>query len=139
MDNNREFRVKAGIFLAVVSGISAFVGFGTTVLTARKQDPKYFGRGLIPTRQLPESGAALALRALGWGTLYAHLGCGLFFYGIWKLSGAKDLAEFRDKMGKLLPNIPKNNPPQGRTEFDGLNDLLEYISQQKRVENQKTD
>jgi len=26
-----------------------------------------------------------------------------------------------------LPSIPKNNPPHGRTEFSGLNDLLQYI------------
>lgn len=32
-------------------------------------------------------------------------------------------------MGSLLPNIPKNNPPQSRTEFEGLRDLLTYISE----------
>jgi len=37
------------------------------------------------------------------------------------------LAEFREKMGQILPQIPKNNPPQGRTEFSGLNDLLQYV------------
>ena len=30
-------------------------------------------------------------------------------------------------MGQILPQIPKNNPPQGRTEFSGLNDLLQYV------------
>jgi hypothetical protein len=32
------------------------------------------------------------------------------------------------KVGSALPKIPKNNPPQGRTEFAGLTDLLTYIS-----------
>lgn len=31
-------------------------------------------------------------------------------------------------MGNLLPRVPKNDPPQSRTEFSGLNDLLTYVS-----------
>ena len=27
----------------------------------------------------------------------------------------------------MLPRIPKNYPPQGRTEFENLTDLLQYI------------
>lgn len=30
-------------------------------------------------------------------------------------------------MGSILPEIPKNRTPQGRTEFSGLNDLLDYL------------
>ncbi|KAF7269205.1 transmembrane protein 242 [Rhynchophorus ferrugineus] len=126
-----EFRLKAGFFLAAVSGISAIVGFGTTIAAARKRDPTHFGKGFIPTKELPETGAGLALRALGWGTLYAITGCGILFYGIWTISGAHNLKEFRQKMGEILPRIPKNNPPQGRTEFSGLNDFLDYIQHQK--------
>lgn len=43
--------------------------------------------------EIPEPGAQLALRALGWGTLYAFTGCGLLFYGIWKLSAAKNVKD----------------------------------------------
>ncbi|KAJ8972167.1 hypothetical protein NQ314_000295 [Rhamnusium bicolor] len=82
---------------------------------------------MVATRELPETGASLALRALGWGTFYAFTGCGILFYSIWKLSGAKNMEEFRYKVGLALPKIPKNNPPQGRTEFSGLNDLLDYL------------
>lgn len=39
------------------------------------------------------------------------------------------MKEFRQKIGNWLPSIPKNNPPQGRTEFSGINDLLRYIIQ----------
>lgn len=38
------------------------------------------------------------------------------------------MVEFRNKMGSILPTIRKNNPPQSRTEFEGLTDLLNYIS-----------
>lgn len=34
----------------------------------------------------------LAIRALGYGTLFAFLGTGTLFYGIWKLSGAKTVS-----------------------------------------------
>lgn len=41
------------------------------------------------------------------------------------------MEEFRYKVGSIWPKIPKNDPPQGRTEFSGLNDLLEYLQHQK--------
>ena len=72
---------------------------------------------------LNQSGAALAVRALGYGTLYAVVGCSALFFTIWKLTGAKDLNDFRIKAGSILPRIPKNDPPVGRTEFSGMNKL----------------
>lgn len=39
------------------------------------------------------------------------------------------LKDFRIKVGNMLPVLPKNNPPQSRTEFSGLNDLLTYIAE----------
>ena len=81
-----------------------------------------------------ESGARLASRALARGTVSAFLGCGVLFYSAWKLSGARDLPHFREKAGNILPLIPKNNPPVGRTEFSGLNDFLSYVIEQDQVE-----
>lgn len=77
----------------------------------------------------------MAIRALGWGTFYAVGGCSLLFYGIWKLSGATNTLEFRQKMGSILPKIKKNDPPKSRTEFDGMNDLLKYVSEEWGKEN----
>jgi hypothetical protein len=57
----------------------------------------------------------------------AIAGCGVLFFGVWKLSGARDFEDFRLKAGSILPRIPKSNPPQGRTEFSGINDFLQYI------------
>ncbi|XP_043274105.1 transmembrane protein 242 [Venturia canescens] len=132
-DDSTKEKIYGGIFLTAVTGISAIIGFGTTLSAARKQDPKFFEEGVIGvksnTAARAESGASLALRALGWGSVYAIGGCGLIVYGIWKLSGANNFQEFRFKMASILPTIPKNYPPQSRTEFDGLTDLLTYVSE----------
>lgn len=49
----------------------------------------------IPPPAKLESGTVLALKALGWGTLLAVSGCSLLFYGIWKLSGATTVSNFK--------------------------------------------
>ncbi|XP_070159055.1 transmembrane protein 242 [Polyergus mexicanus] len=122
-------KIYAAVFLSTVASISAFAGFARAVGVTKKQDPKHFGEGISGIKGINETGASLAIRALGWGSLCAITGCGLFFYGIWKISGATNAEEFRFKIGSLLPKIPKNNPPQSRTEFEGLTDLLTYISE----------
>ncbi|XP_042221053.1 transmembrane protein 242-like, partial [Homarus americanus] len=122
-----KFKYQSAAFLTGIAGVSLLGGFGMTLGMAKKKDPEMFNKGIIGTRELREAGGALALRALGWGTLYAVAGFSVFCFGAWKLMGAKDLQEFRTKAGGILPRIPKNNPPQSRTEFEGLNDLLQYI------------
>ncbi|KAL0102267.1 hypothetical protein PUN28_018657 [Cardiocondyla obscurior] len=122
-------KIYAAVFLSAVGSISALTGFARALAATRKQDPKHFGDGVSGVKGIPETGASLALRALGWGTFYAVTGCSLLFYAIWKISGATNSEEFRLKMGSLLPKIPKNDPPQSRTEFKGLTDLLTYISE----------
>lgn len=109
--------MTAAAFLAGVTGVSILFGFGTTLAAAKKKDPHFFDRGLTgrfegqassePTsneairamrKRAPgsiasaEPGASLALRALGWGTVYAVSGCSLLFYGIWKLMGVSDVS-----------------------------------------------
>lgn len=41
--------------------------------------------------------------------------------------------EFRHKMGSVLPKLSKD-AQNSRTEFDGLNDLMEYVSTHKKPE-----
>lgn len=48
--------------------------------------------GLHSTADIADAGAILALRALGWGTLYAVAGTSCLCYGIYKLSGAKNVS-----------------------------------------------
>lgn len=85
--------ISAALFLAGVTGLSAALGFGFTLAAAKKQDPEHFEKGMVRALGSAEDGATLALRALGRGTLYACTGCGLLFYGIWKLSGAQNVSE----------------------------------------------
>ncbi|XP_053675764.1 transmembrane protein 242 [Anopheles nili] len=127
-EEQRKFRYRAGAFLAAVGATSAVAGFSKAIMSAKKSDPKYFDKGLHGSIALHEAGTSLALRALGWGTLYAILGTGTICYGIWKLSGAKDMNEFREVVGKAFPRVPRNNPPTSRTEFEGLTDLMQYLS-----------
>ena len=129
--------ILKSLFLFTAGGVGLFSGFANALGSARKKDPNSFDKGLIgdvtaakeahQRRVLHEAGTKLASRALGYGTLYAVAGCSLIFFSIWKLSGATDLADFRMKAGNILPTIPKNNPPQSRTEFSGINDFLQYV------------
>ncbi|XP_058814717.1 transmembrane protein 242 [Topomyia yanbarensis] len=133
-DDERKYRYRAAAFLAGVAGISAIAGFGKTVMSAKKSDPQFFEKGIQGSIAMRETGASLAMRALGWGTLYAFLGTGTICYGIWKLTGASNFQEFRQTIGSLFPKIPKNDPPSSRTEFEGLTDLMEYLSTWKKEE-----
>lgn len=56
--------------------------------------PALLSQGFVGSRAIPESGGALAMRALGFGTLYAVGGVGLFCFGIWKLTGAKTVSDY---------------------------------------------
>ncbi|XP_076756527.1 transmembrane protein 242 [Xylocopa sonorina] len=126
----KKERFYGTLFLGGIAGLSALIGFSNALATTKKRDTKHFDIGFMGGKGLHESGAALATRALFWGTVWAVSGCGLLFYGIWKLSGAKTAEEFRYKMGNMLPKIPKNDPPQSRTEFENLTDLLKYVSEE---------
>lgn len=84
--------ISATAFLASVAGVSALFGFGATLSYAKKKDPTFFDKGVAMGPSLSESGAALALRALGWGTVYAVGGCGILFFSLWKLSGCNNVS-----------------------------------------------
>ena len=49
-------------------------------------------KGLLKTSEMPESGASLAMRALGRGTLYAVGGFSVFCFAVWKAMGVKDVS-----------------------------------------------
>ena len=110
------FRGIAAAFLAGVTGVSILFGFGSTLAAAKKKNPHLFDQGLTGRIEKPamepisseaatpvrrrvpvsissvEPGASLAIRALGWGTLYAVTGCSVLFYSIWKLMDVNDVS-----------------------------------------------
>ncbi|KAB7496188.1 Transmembrane protein [Armadillidium nasatum] len=126
-ENKQPKKWKEACFIFGITSISLLSGFSYAIGSTRKSDPEMFDKGLMKVRNLHAAGSSLALKALGWGTLYAVGGVALFSTLVWKLSGAKNLQEFRMKAGNILPKIPKNDPPQGRTEFKSLTDFLQYL------------
>ncbi|KAG0710063.1 Transmembrane protein 242 [Chionoecetes opilio] len=103
---SKKFKYLAAAFLTGVAGVSMLGGFGMTLGMVKKKDPNMFNKGMMGAREVHEAGGALALRALGRGSLYAVAGFSVFCLSVWKLSGAKDLQDF-GKGGKYLPKIPK--------------------------------
>ncbi|GIY13283.1 transmembrane protein 242 [Caerostris extrusa] len=138
-DKPKSTKLLETSFLLSVTGMSIIGGFGMALAMAKKKDPVYFflkgtregndknpalrSTGMMPTKELPESGGALAMRALGWGTFYAVSGFSVFCFGVWKMMG---LQEFRLKVGNFLPNIPKSENP-GRSDFKSVRELMNYL------------
>ncbi|XP_018800573.1 PREDICTED: transmembrane protein 242 [Bactrocera latifrons] len=126
-EKDSKYKMQAAAFLGLVGGVSAIFGFSKTLGKAKQSHSKLIEKSGRDAGILLEEGSALAMRALGWGTLYAFIGTGVFCYGVWKLSGARNMEEFRLKMGQGLPRLTKDSPPTSRTDFESLTDLMKYL------------
>lgn len=149
-----------------MAGFGLLVGFSNGVSLAKKKDEKAFTQGLMmlnnQNKPAPEAGVRLAMRALGYGSLWAFAGVGLVCSSVWFIVGAKDVSEprnvhtivfyavvliqfvfcppklkdFRLRMGQMLPRVPRNEP-QGRTEFESFRDLFNYLSEESETKKKK--
>ncbi|CAH1792382.1 unnamed protein product [Owenia fusiformis] len=121
-----KFKLKASVFMVAMTGMSFAGGFGAALAMAKKKDPDSFNKSIIGTRDQPIGGGSLAARALGRATVYAVGGFSIFCFAIWKLIGAKNMEEFREKIGTVVPKAPRN-PSGGRTEFKNLTEIFQYV------------
>ena len=78
--------LPSNLSLIGLSAASVVLGFFGALAYAKKQEGATLDKALLPRRGMTESGAKLAFRALGWGTLYAVSGFSVITYGLYEFT-----------------------------------------------------
>ncbi|XP_067946898.1 transmembrane protein 242-like [Watersipora subatra] len=125
---------KKAIFMITVGSVASVVSFGYTFLQSKKSEIKEITSQHTPQEvrkqmALLRNGTKMASKALAYSWMLSIGGVSLLSYAAWKLSGARNLNDFRQKAGDALPIIPKSEV-QGRNDFHSLKDLADYLEEE---------
>ena len=106
-------------FLLGVTGAAALGGFAMMFARSRKNHPEDFYHGVASDGN-GESGARLAMRALGRATVYSVGGFSIFCFAVWKLMGVKNMQEFSAKMQSFMPRVSPENAKKETIDWDEI-------------------
>ncbi|KAK3098776.1 hypothetical protein FSP39_023012 [Pinctada imbricata] len=113
--------ITEGLFVFGGGGLAALVGFTTAVKASQKKNPDAFAKGMV------NGGDVMwAFRALGWGTLYAFAGTGVFVFTVKTIMGVHSWKEFGEKMSrgmkKIIPPMKKKGE---NAQKDAYSEMIE--------------
>ncbi|XP_033739647.1 transmembrane protein 242-like [Pecten maximus] len=132
--------VAAGVvFLTLTTVVSAGLGFSGALALTKKQDRSSYEKGSLDhAKGNPVTGYSVAARAFRWGTLLAFSGVGLLSFTVWKMLGVHNMEEFTAAVQSKMPIIPKKDKnEQGRSDFETLKDLANYLEEQDEIKRRR--
>ncbi|XP_077977390.1 transmembrane protein 242-like [Glandiceps talaboti] len=123
-DRDKVTLIKGSIMLTGIAGAAMIFGFGMTLGLTKRRNPAMFNKGFIPvpTAEMPESGAALGLKALGWGTLFSISGVGFLTIVVCKTLGIQSLEHFKETMQSTMPRIKRRDTDTADISWNTLSD-----------------
>ncbi|KAL0266248.1 UNVERIFIED_CONTAM: hypothetical protein PYX00_008848 [Menopon gallinae] len=124
---NERSKYRGGAVLFVVSGIAAIAAGVATTVISKKRARQYLAMHGHDLEEIPESGTALALKALCYSTLITLGAFSISIFGLCKLFDIKSMDDLRTKIRQTRKQTSPD--PNERTEFESLTDFLNYINE----------
>ncbi|UJR20678.1 hypothetical protein I4U23_023799 [Adineta vaga] len=125
-------RVIPGVYFAFITACGLLGGFGIALGRTKKRETSVKLTQQKNATQLFDDGQRLAVRALRRASIYSMTGVFSLAGFLWLISGRpKTFSEFRQWTGSWLPSIKSKRAreeEEGRTEFESLTDLMQYLS-----------
>ncbi|XP_052811194.1 uncharacterized protein LOC128238914 [Mya arenaria] len=114
-------------------GFTFVIAAGVTNYRTVKKEVRYLEKSTDPLHyeKLQLKSQRLASKALALATVVTVPTIGLLVLGVFKLMGVNNLKEFKTRLNEYFPK----KPSQGRTEFENLKELADYlVSEDRKVE-----